>query len=302
VGSRLQRGLLREHRATRSATRKLTDFEGGRRPGTDAQSTDSRTILEHWRARQDSNLTVLAGPRLRGASAKTVFAVNVARSVWSCRSQSCVQARGGRIGGNGLDLVGLMEGRTVRDASASPSGVVRIGDESQRPGGVSRHRSRHANPIGLSVSRCAMWIRVIPTWSRAASPQTHNACFSVCTARSQSACLPSSWWKASSTHSPSIRLAVRRSSGSWAPRCRGIRPISSPPIFDRVVLMPMAMRRRQGALRIPRTLGVRMSACAISLDDGRQPEQLSREEIQRLLMPYDTAIVCAPPPRTPNAE
>jgi len=59
---------------------------------------------------------------------------------------------------------------------------------------------------------------------------------------------------------------------------------------------------RQGALRIARTLGVRMSACAISLDDGRQPEQLSREEIQRLLMPYDTAIVCAPPPRTPNAE
>ena len=73
--------------------------------------------------------------------------------------------------------------------------------------------------------------------------------------------------------------------------------------FDRVVLMPDGDEAgRQGALSIARTLGVRMSVCAISLDDGRQPDQLSREEIQRLLMPYDTAIVCAPPPRTPNAE
>lgn len=45
------------------------------------------------------------------------FSVNPARNVWSCRSQSCMQARGGRAGGNILDFVALMEGCSVRDAA-----------------------------------------------------------------------------------------------------------------------------------------------------------------------------------------
>jgi hypothetical protein len=45
------------------------------------------------------------------------FSVSVARNVWSCRSQSCMQARGGNPGGNILDLVALMEGCSVRDAA-----------------------------------------------------------------------------------------------------------------------------------------------------------------------------------------
>jgi DNA primase len=43
--------------------------------------------------------------------------VNLARNVWSCRSQSCMQARGGRPGGNILDLVALMDGCSIRDAA-----------------------------------------------------------------------------------------------------------------------------------------------------------------------------------------
>lgn len=45
------------------------------------------------------------------------FSVSVSRNVWSCRSQSCMQARGGKAGGNILDLVALMEGCSLRDAA-----------------------------------------------------------------------------------------------------------------------------------------------------------------------------------------
>src|SRR2546428_5896473 len=45
------------------------------------------------------------------------FSVSVARNVWSCRSQSCMQARLGHAGGNILDLVALMERCSVRDAA-----------------------------------------------------------------------------------------------------------------------------------------------------------------------------------------
>jgi DNA primase len=45
------------------------------------------------------------------------FSVSVSRTVWSCRSQSCMQARAGRPGGNILDLVALMESCSIRDAA-----------------------------------------------------------------------------------------------------------------------------------------------------------------------------------------
>ena len=45
------------------------------------------------------------------------FSVNPARNAWSCRSQSCMQARGGKAGGNILDLVALIEGCSLRNAA-----------------------------------------------------------------------------------------------------------------------------------------------------------------------------------------
>jgi DNA primase len=56
-------------------------------------------------------------PTHSSSRSRDSFSVNVERNVWSCRSQSCVQARGGRVGGNILDLVALMEGCGVRDAA-----------------------------------------------------------------------------------------------------------------------------------------------------------------------------------------
>jgi 5S rRNA maturation endonuclease (ribonuclease M5) len=79
-------------------------------------------VLERYGVR----LRRVGGADLRGrcplpmhtsSRSRDSFAVNIARNVWSCRSQSCMQARGGRPGGNILDLVVLMEGCSLREAA-----------------------------------------------------------------------------------------------------------------------------------------------------------------------------------------
>jgi Toprim domain-containing protein/DNA primase-like protein len=56
-------------------------------------------------------------PTHSSSRSRDSFAVNIARNVWSCRSLSCMQARGGGPGGNILDLVALMENCSIRDAA-----------------------------------------------------------------------------------------------------------------------------------------------------------------------------------------
>jgi hypothetical protein len=56
-------------------------------------------------------------PTHTSSRSRDSFAVNIARNVWSCRSLSCMQARGGRPGGNILDFVALMEGCSIREAA-----------------------------------------------------------------------------------------------------------------------------------------------------------------------------------------
>lgn len=45
------------------------------------------------------------------------FMVNTAKNAWACHSDSCIAARGGRIGGNVLDFVAAMESCSLRDAA-----------------------------------------------------------------------------------------------------------------------------------------------------------------------------------------
>jgi DNA primase len=46
------------------------------------------------------------------------FSVNLSKNAWACLSQSCMKARGGKRGGNQLDLVTWMEGGcTIREAA-----------------------------------------------------------------------------------------------------------------------------------------------------------------------------------------
>ena len=66
-------------------------------------------------------------PTHTSSRSRDSFAVNIARNVWSCRSLSCMQARGGRPGGNILDLVALMDGCSIRDAALRLQDVVRRG-------------------------------------------------------------------------------------------------------------------------------------------------------------------------------
>ena len=92
----------------------------------DFKQIKADVAIEHVLAHYGVHLRQITATDLRGrcplpmhtsSRSRDSFAVNLARNVWSCRSQSCIQARGGRVGGNILDLVGLMEGCALREAA-----------------------------------------------------------------------------------------------------------------------------------------------------------------------------------------
>lgn len=45
------------------------------------------------------------------------FSVDLTKNVWACHSASCCEVRQGRVGGNVLDLVAVLEGCSIRDAA-----------------------------------------------------------------------------------------------------------------------------------------------------------------------------------------
>jgi DNA primase len=50
-------------------------------------------------------------------SSRQSFIVNTGKNAWACHSDSCIAARGGRIGGNVLDFIAAMENCSVREAA-----------------------------------------------------------------------------------------------------------------------------------------------------------------------------------------
>jgi DNA primase len=56
-------------------------------------------------------------PAHSSKSSRQSFIVNVGKNAWACHSDSCVAARGGRIGGNVLDFVSAMENCSIREAA-----------------------------------------------------------------------------------------------------------------------------------------------------------------------------------------
>jgi hypothetical protein len=56
-------------------------------------------------------------PAHTSKSSRLSFIVNVQKNAWTCHSDSCVAARGGRIGGNVLDFVSATENCSIRDAA-----------------------------------------------------------------------------------------------------------------------------------------------------------------------------------------
>src|SRR5215470_15941148 len=49
-------------------------------------------------------------PSHSSETSKETFGVNTSKNAWACQWQSCVGAREGRVGGNVLDFVAVMEG------------------------------------------------------------------------------------------------------------------------------------------------------------------------------------------------
>ncbi len=74
------------------------------------------------------------------------FSVSPPRNAWSCRSQSCMQARGGKAGGNILDFVAVMEGCSVREAALRLQGWS---------GTMPLRRELPGGHVGSDVIQCA---------------------------------------------------------------------------------------------------------------------------------------------------
>jgi DNA primase len=66
---------------------------------------------------------------------------------WSCHSKSCVAARGGKVGGNSLDLVALIEGCSIRDAALKMQSWVAVPVAAQ-PEARGRQEPPPARPAG----------------------------------------------------------------------------------------------------------------------------------------------------------
>jgi DNA primase len=56
-------------------------------------------------------------PTHQSRSSLRSFTVNIEKNAWACHSESCVAQRGGRIGGNVLDLIAWMERCSIREAA-----------------------------------------------------------------------------------------------------------------------------------------------------------------------------------------
>lgn len=61
-------------------------------------------------------------PAHTSKSSRHSFIVNTGKNAWACHSDSCVAARGGRIGGNVLDFISAMENCSVREAALKLQG------------------------------------------------------------------------------------------------------------------------------------------------------------------------------------
>ena len=55
-------------------------------------------------------------PTHTSRNSRDSFSVNLSRQVWSCHSNSCIAARGGRLGGHVIDLVTILERCSLRQA------------------------------------------------------------------------------------------------------------------------------------------------------------------------------------------
>lgn len=293
-------------------------------------------------------------PTHTSSRSRDSFAVNIARNVWSCRSLSCMQARGGRPGGNVLDLVALMERCSIREAAlrlqqwsgAAPERFIVPRDA--RPDPVAAENP----PLHFALQYVDASHPYLA--SRSVSPRTART-FGlgfyagkgvlrgriVIPIHNDAGQLVAYAGRAIDGQEPKYRFpAGFRKSLVLFNLHRAIAPKASTVIvvegffdtiavhqagypvvglmgstlsrrqadllathFDRVLLMLDGDEAgRQGAISIAHALGVRMSVSNISLEHGRQPDQLTAREIQHLMAVYGDVFAPTTAARTPYAR
>jgi hypothetical protein len=299
--------------------------------------------IEQVVAHYGVHLRRIGGTELRGrcplpthssSRSRDSFAVNIARNVWSCRSLSCMQARGGRPGGNILDFVALMERCSIQEAAlrlqrwsgsaerlivpreARPDPVVSENPplhftlqyvEATHPYLTSRGLSlRTARMFGLGFYAGKGLLRgriVIPIHNEAgelvayagraidnqepkyrfpAGFRKSLVLFNLHRANAMKAhtvVVVEGFFDTIAVHQagyPVVGLMGSTLSRFQADLLTGH--------FAGVLLMLDGDDAgRDGALRAAQALGTRVSVSTISLDDGRQPDQLAPGEIRRLI-------------------
>ena len=99
-------------------------------------------------------------PTHRSTQSQQSFGVDTAKNVWACHSSTCCQARGGRVGGNVLDLVAYLEGCSIQEAAlrlrvrCGSAAAIHINDQLVSKG---RERSRGEFPAPLPFSLGLHW-------------------------------------------------------------------------------------------------------------------------------------------------
>jgi DNA primase len=134
-------------------------------PQADFRSIKQRLGIEHVLGRYGVKLRpggphTLCGPcplpTHTSRQSRESFAVNLAQQVWSCHSASCIAARGGRIGGDVIDLVAILERCSLRAAgirlqdwfggSVSPAHPAPL-----RPVAVESAAAQPNRPLGFAL-------------------------------------------------------------------------------------------------------------------------------------------------------
>jgi DNA primase len=100
------------------------------------QSVGIERVLEYYGVRlKQVHRDYLRGrcPLPGHSSAHSVesFAVNTRKNIWACHSDSCRQARNGKVGGNILDLVACMESCAIREAALRMQSWLCVGNYRQ---------------------------------------------------------------------------------------------------------------------------------------------------------------------------
>jgi DNA primase len=311
----------------------------------DFKQLKADVTIEQVFTHYDVHLRRIGATELRGrcplpthtsSRSRDSFAVNIARNVWSCRSMSCIQARGGRPGGNTLDFVALMEGCSIRDAA------LRL----QNWAGAAPDRfivppASRADPVASENPPLRFVLQYVDAMhpylaSRGLTPHTvrtfglglytgkgllrgrivipiHNACGELIAYAGRAINGEEPKYRFPAGFRKSLVLFNLHRALATGARAAivvegffdtlAVHQAGYPAVvglmgstlsryqtdlltthFDRVVLMLDGDEAgRLGAMNIAQTLGVKMSVSAISLEDGRQPDQLPSREIQGIM-------------------